>query len=81
LLYPPFDLNNDGRFNDDDKLGGGDDKDVVGSVDLGVGMPGEATLVGDRLVVGGSTGEIEDIRVNIGSKRLGRISWREIVRD
>lgn len=81
LLYPPFDLNNDGKFNDHDKLAGGEDKAVIGSVDLGIGMPGEATLVGNRLLVGGSTGEIGDIRLNIGSKRLGRIAWREIVRD
>lgn len=78
LAYSPFDLNNDGRFDDSDKLGG--DK-VVGSFDPRIGMPGEPTIVGDRLVVGGSSGDIADMRINLGLKRTGRISWREIVRD
>ncbi len=78
LTYSPFDLNNDGRFDDSDKLGG--DK-VVGSFDPRIGMPGEPTIVGDRLVVGGSSGDIADMRINLGLKRTGRISWREIVRD
>lgn len=54
--------------------------DFIGSVDLGVGLPGEAILIGNRLVVGGSKGVVEDIRVNLGAV-VGRFSWREIVRD
>ncbi len=84
LEYPVFDLNNDAKFDDSDKLSG----NVVGSFDPNkttsttkFGMPGEATLVGDRLVVGGSTGEIASIRINLGTKQLGRMSWREIMRD
>jgi type IV pilus assembly protein PilY1 len=44
-------------------------------------MPGEPTIVGNWLVVGGSSGEIADIPINIGNKRLGRLSWREILGD
>ncbi|MDO9596653.1 MAG: PilC/PilY family type IV pilus protein [Azoarcus sp.] len=77
LVYPAFDLNNDGKFDDLDKLAGL----VVGSFDPRIGMPGEATVVGDRLVVGGSTGEIADMRINLGLKRTGRISWREVLGD
>lgn len=77
LLYPPFDLNNDGRFDAGDNLDG----QTIGSFAPPVGMPGEATIVGDRLVVGGSSGEITSIRTNAGSKRTGRLSWREIIKD
>ncbi|ANQ86085.1 putative Tfp pilus assembly protein [Azoarcus olearius] len=77
LLYPPFDLNGDGRFDAADKL----DNVVIGSFDPSVGMPGEATIVGDRLIVGGSSGRIADMRVNTGVKRTGRLSWREIIKD
>lgn len=77
LNYSPFDLNDDGKFDGSDKL----DNAVVGSFDPSIGMPGEPTLVGDRLVVGGSSGDIADIRINTGSKRLGRLSWREILGD
>tara|TARA_R110001583_G_scaffold184037_2_gene343062 strand:+ start:47905 stop:52164 length:4260 start_codon:yes stop_codon:yes gene_type:complete len=77
LEYSPFDLTDDGKFDGGDKLSGA----VVGSFDPKVGMPGEATIVGDQLIVAGSSGDIADMRINIGTKRTGRISWREIVRD
>jgi type IV pilus assembly protein PilY1 len=77
LTYSPFDLTDDAKFDDSDKL----NNEVAGSFDPSIGMPGEPTLVGDRLVVGGSSGEIADIRVNTGNKRLGRLSWREILGD
>lgn len=77
LTKPFFDVNDDGSFTDD-VLGGA----YVGSVDLGVGKPGEAILIGNRLAVGGSQGIIEDVRVNRGITPVkGRLSWREIVRD
>lgn len=76
LAYSPFDLNNDGRFDDSDKLV---DK-VIGSFDPNVGMPGEPTIVGDRVVVGGSDGGRREVEINLGAQR-SRISWREIVRD
>lgn len=70
-----FDLNNNGTFTDD-KL-----NDVnISSFDIEVGMPSEPVLIGNRLVVGGSSGEIKDVAVNIGSSGGGkRVSWREII--
>ena len=55
---------------------------IIGSVDLGVGMPSRPTLIGSQLVVGGTKKPISSIRVNFGITPLkGRISWREIIRD
>ena len=77
LTRPFFDVNDNGQFLDD-LLGGA----YIGSIDLGVGMPGEAILVGNRLAVGGSKGTVEDIRVNTGAVPIrGRLTWREIIRD
>ncbi len=78
LARPFFDLNDSGNFNDDVLSGGV----FASSVQLNVGMPGEAVIIGNRLVVGGSAGRVADIRVNTGTTPLrGRLSWREIVRD
>jgi type IV pilus assembly protein PilY1 len=71
-----FDVNDNNDFSND-KLNG----NFIGGVDLDVGMPSEPTVVGDRLVVGGSKGEVKSIRINVGGKRPGRISWREIVSE
>lgn len=79
LSKPFFDVNDDGDFANDVIGGVGSN---IGSVDLGVGMPGEAILVGKRLAVGGSKGVVEDILVNTGAVPVkGRLTWREIVRD
>jgi type IV pilus assembly protein PilY1 len=68
-----FDVTGDGKFADDI---------AVSSVDLDVGKPGEAILIGNRLVVGGSKAVIKDILINKPFSSLkGRISWREIIRD
>lgn len=78
LTRPFFDLNDSGNFGDDALSGGV----FASSVQLNVGMPGEAVIIGNRLVVGGSAGRVADIRVNTGATPLrGRLSWREIVRD
>ncbi len=72
-----FDVNDNGSFVDD-LLNGA----YIGSIDLGVGMPGEAILIGNRLAVGGSKGTVEDIRIyRPGGPLRGRLTWREIVRD
>lgn len=79
LINPLFDFDDDGSFTDDTFPDG----TYAGSIDLGVGKPGEPILVGDRLVVGGSEGKVEDVRINLGgggSSFRGRISWREIVK-
>lgn len=78
LVSPFFDIDDDANFADDDLNGV-----YPSSIDLGIGKPGEPILIGDRLVVGGSDGKVEDVRVNTGatpSSSRGRISWREIVR-
>lgn len=72
-----FDLNNDSKFDKSDMLG----NKVVGSVNPDIGMPSEPVLVGNRIVVGGSSGKIASIRVNLGVSPLGRIMWREITRE
>lgn len=72
-----FDVNDNNDFSDDTLSG-----NFIGGVDLGVGMPSEPVVVGDRLVVGGSKGTVEDVRINTGiSPFKGRISWREIVME
>ena len=72
-----FDINRNGNFKDD-MLNGG----FVGGFDLGIGMPSKPILIGDRVVVGGSKGEIADPLVDLGAPPVkGRISWREIIKD
>lgn len=82
LSLPFFDINESNGFNDDVIQLPDGTSVYIGSVDLGVGMPGQALLIGDRLVVGGSKGTVEDVKVNTGVvARKGRLSWREIIRD
>jgi type IV pilus assembly protein PilY1 len=72
-----FDVNGNGNFTDDTI-----NTVLVSSIDLSVGMPSEPVVVGDRLVVGGSSGDIKDIKINLGIvPNKGRISWREILQD
>lgn len=68
------DVNNNGNFADDA---------AYGSVDLGVGMPSEPIIMGDRVVVGGTdaTNPVASVRINLGTKRKGRVAWREIIKD
>ncbi|EWS66180.1 Tfp pilus assembly protein, tip-associated adhesin PilY1 [Hydrogenophaga sp. T4] len=80
LTKPFFDVTNDGDFTND--IYPGDGGGFVGSIDLGVGKPGEAILIGKWLTTGGSKGIIEEVRVNLGlTPFTGRLSWREIVTD
>jgi type IV pilus assembly protein PilY1 len=69
-----FDVSGNGSFDASDMLNG----KYVGSIDLGIGMPGQGVLVDDKFIVGGSKNEIGSIGVNKGFKRTGRVSWREI---
>lgn len=78
-----LDINGDGDFTND-MVGGS----YIGSVDLGVGMPSRPSLIGNRLVVGGTSSDKEhrtdDVGTNPGAKATaikGRISWREIILD
>lgn len=77
LTYPPFDLNGDGQFDAKDNLDG----KPVGSFDPGVGMPGEAIVLGGRVIVGGSDAGMKEIRVPLAGDNRGRLSWREIIGD
>lgn len=66
---------------------------VVGSLDLGVGMPSQAAaFVGDsstgKLVASGTGGDgwqpgdaLPSPNVNMGTPPSGRLSWREIIRN
>lgn len=77
LTKPFFDIVGTGDFTDD-VIGGAN----IGSIDLGVGKPGESIIIGRRLTVGGSKGVIKDIKINPGiTPTKGRLSWREIIRD
>ncbi|NQW94497.1 MAG: pilus assembly protein [Polaromonas sp.] len=76
-----LDVNNNKNFTDDllSTL-------YIGSVDLGIGLPSRPTLIGSRLVAGGTSSELNkrvaDVGVNLGLTQIrGRISWREIIRD
>lgn len=72
-----FDINNANGFTDD-KLSGR----FIGGFDPNVGMPSKPVLIGNRLVVGGSSGALASVKVNLGSPALkGRLSWREIILD
>jgi type IV pilus assembly protein PilY1 len=82
LGSPYFDVNNDGKFDDEDKMDAGGGVLVpVGSIDLGVGMPTLPTLIDKLLVVGGSKGTLGSIVMNPQGGAARRISWREILRD
>ncbi|MGO4221034.1 PilC/PilY family type IV pilus protein [Lysobacter sp. TAF61] len=81
---PFFDADGNGEFNLSDMLtsgtGTGATKIPVGSIDLGVGMPTDPTVLENLVVVGGSKGTTGSVKI----KRLvqdGRISWREIIKD
>lgn len=78
LSKPFFDLNDSGSFADDALSDGS----YASSVETGGGLPGEAIIIGNRLVVGLSGPPPFHIRINTGATPLkGRLSWREIVRD
>ena len=81
LGSPYFDVNDDGRYDDDDGLGVGGEVVPIGSVDLGVGMPTLPSTIDTLLVVGGSTGTLGSITMNPQGGAARRISWREILRD
>lgn len=81
LGNPYFDVNRDGKYDDGDKVGSGDDRVAVGSIDLGVGMPTLPTTIDDLLVVGGSSGTLGSVSTNPQGGAARRVSWREILRD
>ena len=74
-----FDLDGDGSFTDEViTLGAG--TVPVGSIDLRIGMPTLATIIGKLLGVGGSSGGKEDVPIDLPTTS-GRVSWREVIRE
>lgn len=82
LADPYFDGNGDGKVDEDDRVTANDGTVVViGSIDLGVGMPTLPTLIDKLLVVGGSTGTLGSVTMSPQGSSARRVSWREILRD
>jgi len=79
--FPFIDLNGDGIVNGKDLFPG--PESYPGSIDLGNGMPGNITLVGDQNVIGGTGGGFSSLKKELGgaTAHWGRISWREIIRE
>ncbi|MDM7949943.1 PilC/PilY family type IV pilus protein [Hydrogenophaga sp.] len=77
---PSLDANNDGNFTDETVNGV-----FPSSIDLGIGIPGQTTLVGRFFITGGTGGDRGTIAgggIPTPSPTLrGRQSWREIIRD
>jgi len=71
-----MDVNENSDFSDD-KL----NNVFIGGVGISEGMPGEPSLVGNRIVVGLSSGGTDSINSPSGSVTVGRQSWREIVTE
>ncbi|HEY0961775.1 MAG TPA: PilC/PilY family type IV pilus protein [Pseudomonadales bacterium] len=71
---PPFDLNADGTFSNDDT--------TVGGVQSKVGIIPTLSVIADgqqELAFGsGSSGDVESIRLNPGATSVGRQSWRQV---
>lgn len=70
-----FDVNGNGVSSDDTIAGS-----AIGSVDLGVGMPGAPTLSARQLRVTGYRGAVARIAITHPA-HVGRISWREVIAD
>jgi type IV pilus assembly protein PilY1 len=54
---------------------------VVGSVDLGIGMPTLPTVIDELVVVGGSGGDLGSIKIDPKGGVARRASWHEILGD
>lgn len=80
LRNPFFDVDNDGNLQEH-AIGGASASSI--RVDSAFGKPGSPLLIGNRLLVGGSGGATP-LSYGVGTgltPLLGRISWREIVRN
>jgi type IV pilus assembly protein PilY1 len=80
-----IDSDGDGSITDEDDNLGYVDPDnpgsVVGSVDLGIGMPTLPTIIDELAVVGGSGGDLGSIKINPQGGVARRASWQEILGD
>lgn len=76
-----FDVNNDGDFTND-TIGSGSGQTPIGSVDLGVGMVSQPSLLGGgtgtgEVCAGGSMGSKGCVAKD-DPRTAGRVSWREV---
>lgn len=90
VTSPFFDANGDGSLNyttttngqttQGDSLGHNNEQIAIGSIDLGVGMPTDPSVLDNLVIVGGSKGTTGSVKI---AKLIsdGRISWREILKD
>ncbi|NIK10159.1 type IV pilus assembly protein PilY1 [Xanthomonas arboricola] len=74
-----FDVNGNGMFDDDTLTASDGSKIPVGSVNLGVGMTTQASLLQGLAAVGGSSGGSAAVNVQ-EVRNVGRVSWREVKR-
>lgn len=74
-----MDVDGDGEGDDTvNGEGGGDDDGFVGSVDLGLGMPGQGTGVGNDVYVCGSDAKCGSMDETPGDSAARRLGWREL---
>ena len=73
-----FDLDGDGSGEDETVTGSDGEDRMVGSVDLGVGMPTESSQIDELVLICGSDGTCEDLKVPPSAGQPKRLGWREV---
>ena len=73
MTKPYIDVDGDGDVDDEDKVGG----NPASSISLNNGYTTDPAFVGNQLIAGGKIGSV----ATLPSKYLGRISWRELIRN
>ena len=73
MTKPYIDVDGDGDVDNEDKVDG----NPAGSISLNNGYTTDPTFVGNQLIAGGEVGSV----ATLPSKYLGRISWRELIRN
>ncbi|WP_244292433.1 pilus assembly protein [Xanthomonas hyacinthi] len=74
---PFFDANGNGNFSDDTLASGSGTKLPVGSVNPGIGMTTQPSLLNGLVTVGGSSGSMANLKIP-EARNVGRVSWREV---
>ncbi|MDE1460885.1 pilus assembly protein [Spartinivicinus poritis] len=72
---PLFDLNNDGAFDEQDKLSNGT---PVSGIRL-AGIPTDPAFIGNRIVIQEHTGNVTSFGTNLEGLNTGRLSWRQLL--